>query len=247
MGIGYGIAARCREAGASVFIADIDGRAIEGAIQRLAAVESPGSISYAEVDISEFDAAHEVTARCVDDLGGVHVLVNNAGIYPISRISDLEPDALDRIMQVNVHGVVYMTKAFAAQVQRQGTGGSIVNLASMEAFHPSFAGLSAYAASKGAVVAMTKHAALELSSLRIRVNAIAPGAIVTEGSMNTSAGGGLTEPQRQALAEAMIAKIPVGRLGAPDDIATVAVFLASNASGYVTGQTLLTDGGLLLT
>jgi 3-oxoacyl-[acyl-carrier protein] reductase len=85
-----------------------------------------------------------------------------------------------------------------------------------------------------------------LSPLRIRVNAIAPGAIVTEGSANTSAGGGLTEAERQALAEAMIARIPAGRLGAPDDIATVAVFLASDASRYVTGQTLLADGGLLL-
>lgn len=246
MGIGFAIASRCREAGASVFLADIDHDAMQRAAERLADVDSPGRIAAAHADVSDVDAAVSVIDRCTSDLGAVDVLVNNAGIYPITPIRDLDPETLDRIMRVNVHGVMHMTKAFAAQVERQGTTGSIVNLASMEAFHPSFAGLSAYGASKGAVVALTRHTALELSPLRIRVNAIAPGAIVTEGSANTSAGGGLTEPERQALAEAMIARIPAGRLGAPDDIATVAVFLASDASRYVTGQTLLADGGLLL-
>jgi 2-deoxy-D-gluconate 3-dehydrogenase len=246
MGIGFGIASRCREAGANVFVADIDADAAAAAVTRLKAISSPGSIASAHADISSSKSAEEVVAKCAAELGAVHVLVNNAGIYPIMPISEVNPDIVDRIMRVNVHGVLYMTKAFAAQVQKQGTGGSIVNIASMDAFHPSFVGLATYGASKGAVVSMTKHTALELSPLRIRVNAIAPGAIMTEGANKTSEGGGLSEDDRQAIAEAMIAKIPVGRMGEPDDIAKVAVFLASSAADYITGQTLITDGGILL-
>jgi 2-dehydro-3-deoxy-D-gluconate 5-dehydrogenase len=246
MGIGFGIAARCREAGASVFVADIDIDAAAKAVSRLEAIVSPGKLAYAHADISNSRSAEDVVAKCVADLGAVNVLVNNAGIYPIMPIADVNPDIVDRIMRVNVHGVLYMTKAFAAQVQRQGTGGAIVNIASMDAFHPSFIGLSTYGASKGAVVTLTKHTALELSPLKIRVNAIAPGAIMTEGAAKTSEGGGLTEADRQAIADAMIAKIPVGRMGEPDDIARVAVFLASPAAAYVTGQTIVADGGILL-
>lgn len=246
MGIGFGIAARCREAGANVFVADIDADAATAAVPRLKAINSNGAIASAHADISSSKSAEEVVANCTRELGGVHVLVNNAGIYPVMPLSDVNPDVVDRIMRVNVHGVLYMTKAFASQVERQGSGGAIVNIASIDGFHPSFVGLSTYGASKGAVVAMTKHHALELAPLRIRVNAIAPGAIMTEGAIKTSEGGGLTEEQRQGLADSMTARIAVGRMGEPDDIAKVAVFLASSAADYVTGQTIITDGGLLL-
>jgi 2-deoxy-D-gluconate 3-dehydrogenase len=246
MGIGFGIAARCREAGADVFVADIDANAAADAVIRLKAIAGGGQISSAHADISNSKSAEDVIAKCASDFGGVHVLVNNAGIYPIMPIADINPDIVDRIMRVNVHGVLYMTKAFAAQVQKQKSGGAIVNIASMDAYHPSFVGLSTYGASKGAVVSMTKHTALELAPLGIRVNGIAPGAIMTEGAAKTSEGGGLSEVERQAIAEAMIAKIPVGRMGEPDDIAKVAVFLASPAAAYVTGQIIVTDGGILL-
>jgi len=246
MGIGFGIAARCRQAGASVFVADIDGDAAEAAVARLETLPGPGRVSSLQADISDRSVAAEVIAKCVADLDGIDVLVNNAGIYPITPLSDITPDVLGRILRVNVHGVLFMTSAFAAQVEQQRSGGAIINLASMEAFHPSFVGMTAYGASKGAVVSLTKHAALELAPLNVRVNAIAPGAITTEGTAKTAAGGGLTEAERQALADAMIAKIPARRLGEPDDIATVAVFLASSAARYITGQTILVDGGLLL-
>jgi len=246
MGIGFGIASRCREAGANVFIADIDADAAAAAVTRLKAVAGGGTIASAQADISSSKSAEDVVTTCARELGGVHVLVNNAGIYPIMPINDVNPDIVDRIMRVNVHGVLYMTKAFAAQVERQGGGGAVVNIASIDGFHPSFVGLSTYGASKGAVVAMTKHHALELAPLRIRVNAVAPGAIMTEGAVKTSEGGGLTEEERQAIGDAMTARIAVGRMGEPDDIAKVVVFLASSAADYVTGQTLITDGGLLL-
>jgi 2-deoxy-D-gluconate 3-dehydrogenase len=246
MGIGFGIAARCREAGASVFVADIDADAATSAVARLQAIPSPGKIASARADISNSRSADEVVAQCASDLGGVHVLVNNAGIYPIMPLSEVNPDVVERIMRVNVHGVLYMTKAFAAQVQRQGSGGAIVNIASIDGMHPSFVGLSTYGASKGAVLAMTKHHALELAPSRIRVNGIAPGGIMTEGAAKTSQGGGLSEQERQQIEEMFVAKIPVGRMGQPDDIAKAAVFLASSAADYITGQTLVVDGGVLL-
>ena len=246
MGIGFGIASRCREAGANVFVADIDAYAAASAVSRLKAIDGPGTISSAHADISNSKSAEEVISTAASELGSVDILVNNAGIYPIMPIADVNPDVVDRIMRVNVHGVLYMTKAFAAQVERQGGGGAVVNIASIDGIHPSFIGLSTYGASKGAVIAMTKHHALELAPLRIRVNAIAPGAIMTEGAVKTSEGGGLTEEERQAIGDAMTARIAVGRMGEPDDIAKVAVFLASSAAAYVTGQTIVTDGGLLL-
>ena len=246
MGIGFGIASRCREAGANVFIADIDADAAAAAVTPAEGrtgrrINRIGPRRHLELEVGR--------GRRRDlrgELGGAHVLVNNAGIYPIMPIADVNPDIVDRIMRVNVHGVLYMTKAFAAQVERQGGGGAIVNIASIDGIHPSFVGLSTYGASKGAVIAMTKHHALELAPLRIRVNAVAPGAIMTEGAAKTSEGGGLTEEERQAIGDAMTARIAVGRMGEPDDIAKVAVFLASSAADYVTGQTIVTDGGLLL-
>ena len=247
MGIGYAIAARAREAGASVLLVDRDEIAGEDAVSRLGTIDSRSGLSFVAVDVADPGAGEVVFEHCLATLGPPDVLVNNAGIYPISPLAECTEESVDRIIRTNLHGTLFMMKAFAAHVQRHGTGGVIVNLASMEAYHPSFPGMIPYGASKGAVVAMTKHAALELAALGIRVNAIAPGAIVTEGARRTSEGGGLTEEERQSLADAMAQKMPLRRLGEPDDIATVAVFLASPASGYVTGQTLLADGGLLLT
>ena len=246
MGIGFGIASRCREAGANVFIADIDADAAAAAVTRLKAVPGDGSIASAHADISSSKSAEDVVATCAANSAAHTCWSTTPASIPIMPIADVNPDIVDRIMRVNVHGVLYMTKAFAAQVERQGGGGAIVNIASIDGIHPSFVGLSTYGASKGAVIAMTKHHALELAPLRIRVNAVAPGAIMTEGAAKTSEGGGLTEEERQAIGDAMTARIAVGRMGEPDDIAKVAVFLASSAADYVTGQTIVTDGGLLL-
>lgn len=246
MGIGFGIAARLREAGAHVLVADIDEAAAADAVKRLKAGPGSGKIESVRVDVSDTGAARATVDKAVAAFGAADVLVNNAGIYPIAPLASVEPGMIDRILKVNVHGVILMAQAFANQNTKQGGGGSIVNIASMDAFHPSFPGLATYGASKGAVVALTKHLALELGPQKIRVNAIAPGAIMTEGAGKTSDGGGLSEPERLAIQDAVVAKIVVGRMGEPDDIARVAVFLASPAAAYVTGQTLITDGGFLL-
>ena len=107
-------------------------------------------------------------------------------------------------------------------------------------------GVAHTCAARAGVIALSKTVAIEWAPLGIRINCVAPGAIMTEGAAKTSEGGGLSEEERQALGDAMTARIPVGRMGEPDDIAKVAVFLASSAADYVTGQTIISDGGILL-
>ncbi len=243
MGIGFGIASRLREAGADVVVADIDAAAADRAIERLADVPGTGRTHAVRADVSDPASARAAVAAAVATFGRLDILVNNAGIYPVSTLADLTPELIQRILGVNVAGVILMTQAAAAAMT---DGGAIINIASMDALHPSFTGLSTYGASKGAVVSVTKHHALELAPKKIRVNSIAPGGIWTEGAAASSAGGGLSEEERQAIEVAMIAKTPVGRFGTPDDIAKVALFLASSAADYITGENILVDGGVLL-
>jgi 2-dehydro-3-deoxy-D-gluconate 5-dehydrogenase len=244
MGIGFGIATRMTEAGANVLIGDIDEGAAEIAAKKLG--EQRGQARAVKADVSETTTGTQLAARCVEEFGSVDILVNNAGIYPIAPFLDLDPSVFDRIINVNLRGLMFTTQGVAKRMVEQGSGGTIVNIASMDGSHPSFPGLAAYGASKAGVVQVTKNMALELGSHGIRVVAIAPGGIMTEGAEKTATSGDLTEEVRQEIATAMLARIPLGRMGAPDDIATVAVFLASPAAGYMTGETVLVDGGVLL-
>ncbi|MGH2657965.1 MAG: SDR family oxidoreductase, partial [Actinomycetota bacterium] len=165
-------------------------------------------------------------------------------IYPMAPMLQTQAELFDRVYRVNLRGLAFASKAAAARMIEQGGGGKIVNIASIDAFHPSMVGLAAYDASKGGVLMLTKALALELGPHGIQVNGIAPGGITTEGS---SAGlGGMSEEQIRALTEEFLSHIPLRRMGVPDDIATVAVFLASKASDYMTGETVIVDGGRLL-
>ena len=244
MGIGFGIATRMTEAGANVLIGDIDEGAAEIAAKKLG--EQRGQARAVKADVSDPTTGAQLAERCVEEFGSVDILVNNAGIYPIAPFLDLDPSVFDRIINVNLRGLMFTTQGVVRRMIEQGSGGTVVNIASMDGSHPSFPGLSAYGASKAAVVQVTKNMGLELGSHGIRVVAIAPGGIMTEGAEKTATSGDLTEEDRQAIATAMLARIPLGRMGMPDDIATVAVFLASPAAGYMTGETVLVDGGVLL-
>lgn len=134
------------------------------------------------------------------------------------------------------------------QVPMLDMTGKIVNIASIDGLHPSMVGLAAYDASKGGVVMFTRNFALELAPHKINVNAIAPGGIATEGTAAPLEGTGMTQAEMDAFMEGYIkAKIPMGRMGEPDDIATAAVFLASSAANFMTGEIVVVDGGTLLT
>ena len=244
MGIGFGIAERFADAGAHVVIADLDGEAASAAASKLTGLR--GKVAATALDVADPEAGGRAVATCVREFGGIDCLVNNAGIYPIAPVADMDAAFFDRVIAVNLRGSVFLAKAAAAQMVTQGTGGSIVNIASIDALHPSMVGLAAYDASKGGVLMFTKALALEVAPKGIRVNAIAPGGIATEGTAKPLENSGMSAEQMQAMMAEFEARIPLGRMGEPDDIATVALFLASPASGYMTGELLVVDGGRLL-
>jgi 2-deoxy-D-gluconate 3-dehydrogenase len=245
MGIGFGIARRFVEGGASVLIADVNADAGRAAIDRLDA--APGKARSVAVDVGADGAGDVIVRSCVDAFGRIDVLVNDAGIFPQVPVLDMTPELFDRVYRINLKGLVFTSKTAAQQMIKQGGGGKIVNIGSVDSLHPSMIGLAAYDASKGGVWMFTKSLALELAKHHIHVNMIAPGGVTTEGTSRPLEGSGMTaEETRDFMRRFVDTKIPLGRMGEPDDIAKVAVFLSSSASDYMTGATVVVDGGMLL-
>jgi 2-deoxy-D-gluconate 3-dehydrogenase len=244
MGIGFGVVKRFVEGGAQVLIADLDEKTAGLAAGTLTG--AAGRIIAMRADMADPDAGDQIVNRCVLEFGSIDVLVNNAGIYPVVPMLQMTPVTFDKVYAINLRGLAFATKAAAAQMIRQGRGGKIINIASVDAFRPSMVGLAAYDASKGGVVMFTKNLALELAPHKININAIAPGGITTEGTMKLAGDRTLSPEEQKRMTDAAMAKMPMG-MGVPDDIAKVAVFLASSASDYMTGTTIVVDGGFLLT
>lgn len=217
MGIGLGIVKRLEEAGAKVKVADIT----------------------TNIDVSKEEDVKRMVEETVKEFGGVDILVNNAGIYPIVPVEKMTSADFDKVIAVNLKGVFLCTKYASEQMIKQGKGGKIINITSIDAIHPSSVGLAHYDASKHGVWGFTKNSALELAPHKIWVNAIAPGAIETPG---VTGGKALAAD----IMEKFIAKIPMQRIGQPDDIGKVALFLASDMSSYMTGSQIVVDGGVLL-
>jgi 2-dehydro-3-deoxy-D-gluconate 5-dehydrogenase len=242
MGIGFGICKRFVQAGANVLLADVVGSAAEAAAQKLQG--SRGKAFAIQADVSADGVGERIVSKCMELFGSVDILVNNAGIYPISPILQMTPDFFDKVYRINLKGLVFISRAAGAKMVERGKGGKIINISSIDAFHPTSVGLGAYDTSKGGVTMFTKSLALELAPHWITVNSIAPGGIATEGTSKPLAG--MTEEQTNQMMKAFLARIPLARMGAPDDIGKVALFLASSASDYITGQTIIVDGGMLL-
>ncbi len=236
MGIGYAIASRLAEAGAKVLIADRDAAAAAAAAEKLG-----GALACA-TDVSDETQVTEMVAKAVSELGGVDILVNNAGVYPTKLVLDSTKEDFEKIIHINLMGAFFAAKAAAKQMILQNRGGKIINITSIDALHPSSAGLAFYDASKHGLWGFTKNLALELAPHNISVNAIAPGGVATPGT-------GLGRPADPALAkimEAFVAKIPLHRMADADEIGKVALFLASDLSSYMTGSQVVVDGGTLL-
>ncbi len=240
MGIGFGIA----ESGASVLLVDLNESALVAAAQKLKPLNE--KISIVALDVGEVGAGGAMVKACVKAFGGVDVLVNNAGIFPTTPMLKMTPQMFDHVYQVNLKGLAFACQAAARQMIEQKSSGTIVNIGSIDSVHPSMVGLAAYDASKGGVLMFTRNFALELAAQGIRVNAILPGAIATEGTAAPLQGSGMTEAQMKAMMEGFTNRIPMHRMGVPDDIAKAAVFLASSASDYMTGAAVVVDGGMLL-
>ncbi len=238
VGIGFGVAYRLAEAGARVMVASYKQDEVTDTVNKF--TEKGWQAKGVVVDVSVEADVKRMVEETVSAFEGVDILVNNAGIYPSKPLSQMQTADFQKVLDVNLKGVFLCSKYVSEQMIKQGRGGKIINITSIDALHPSMVGLSAYDASKHGVWGFTKNIALELSQHKIWVNAIAPGGITTPG-VQALQGGAPAD-----ILESFMAKIPMHRMGEADEIGKVALFLASDMSSYMTGSQIVVDGGALL-
>jgi 3-oxoacyl-[acyl-carrier protein] reductase len=229
-GIGRAIVVRLAQGGARKVIAcDVSSAGFIGLQQELPNIECR------VLDVTDTGTVECLAAELASDFGGIDVLVNNAGITGDALIQKMSDEQWARVLAVNLTGVFLVTRAVAPAMMERGRG-SIINLASIVGIDGNI-GQSNYAASKGGVIAMTKTWAKEFArkGAQVRVNAVAPGFIRTP----------MTETVPQKILESIVARVPLGRMGEPEDVANLVAFLAGEESAYITGQVIRVDGGLV--
>ncbi len=233
-GIGFGVASRFAAEGASVAIVDLDEEAARAAASRL-----PGSARHLGIgaDVGRQADAESAVARTVDELGALHVLMNNAGITRDNLLFKMTEDDWDAVMTVHLKGSFLMSRAAQAIFVPQRSG-RILNVSSISALGNR--GQANYAAAKMGIQGFTRTLAIELGPFGITVNAIAPGFVATDMTDATAVRMGISVDEFRA---SVTASNPVRRIGSPEDIAAAAAFLASDEASYITGQTLYVDGG----
>lgn len=232
-GIGLGIARVFANAGADVLICGRNAEALGLAAQKLA--DSTGKVHTAVVDVADPQSCRDMAARAIEELGGIDILCANAGIFPAARLEEMGPDALDTVMRTNFHGAVYSVQACLEALEKSGRG-RIVLTSSITGPFTGFPGWSHYGASKAAQLGFMRSAALELASKKITINAVLPGNIKTEG----------LDDLGQDYLDQMAATVPQGRLGDVADIGNAALFFATDEASYITGQSIVVDGGQVL-
>ena len=189
-----------------------------------------------QADVSKVAEVERLVSEAFEHLGTLDVLVNNAGMEKQQAFVDVDEASYDRVLDVNLKGVFFATQAFARAAIAAGRGGKVINISSVHEELP-FPGFASYCASKGGVKMLTRDLAIELAPHGITVNGVAPGAIATP--INNS----LLEDKPKL--DALLAKIPLRRLGSPEDVAGVIAFLASADADYITATTIFVDGGLM--
>lgn len=234
-GIGRAIAARFAAEGAQVVVSDTDVAHGEALVATIAA--SGGHAVFVRADVSIDSHMQMLFSRALEIYGGVHIMINNAGIEgPNVPMAEYDMVEFDRVIDVNLRGVFLGMQAAVKHMPAAG-GGVILNIASVAGLK-GFATLSPYTASKHAVVGLTKAVALEYATQNIRINAICPGVVITDMVHRIT--------KHDPAVEDRYAKLqPMGRMGTPDEIAEVALFLCSDASSFMTGVALPADGGLM--
>jgi 3-oxoacyl-[acyl-carrier protein] reductase len=228
-GIGAGIVERFIEEGAHVVLADTEATIGQATAKRLGA-------RFIETNIALKADAERAVAETVDHFGGIDILVQNAGIYPWTLIENIEPEEWDRVMAVNLRGTFLAARA-ALPVMREKKYGRMVFTSSITGPRVTSPGHGHYSASKAGINGFIKAAALEFAGYGITVNGVEPGNILTEA---------IVEHRSQAFIANMEEAIPLGRLGTPRDIANATLFLASDEASYITGTTIIVDGGQTL-
>lgn len=240
-GIGRAITLTFAGAGAGVTCADID-EAAGAEISQLAA-ELPGKVNFINADVSQAAACQALVQEAVNAFGGVDVLCNNVGIQPTSSyvpVHELPEELWDRIINVNLKSRFLMTKYTVPEMKKRG-GGAIINTASVQGIQSAW-GVGPYAASKGGDLSLTRQLALEYAADNIRVLAVNPGTIDTPLVAEAAAAEGSSVAEKQA---AWGAAHPIGRIGQPEEIANVVLFLASEKASFMTGSYVNVDGGML--
>jgi len=228
-GIGKGIALALIKEGAKVVVSDIT----EKRNDVVKEIEKLGGEAIAvKADVSNRKEVEEMAKVTIEKFGKIDILVNNAGIYPLKPLIEMEEEDWDKVLNVNLKSVFNCTKAVLPKMVEQKSG-NIINISSIAGAVVGYANLVHYASSKGGMLGFTRAAALELAQYKIRVNAIAPGAILTPGAKVVG----------EDVLEQMKQSNPLKILGEPEDIANLVVFLASDESRYITGQLIVSDGG----
>lgn len=239
-GIGRAIALRFAEAGASVLAFGID----EQANRELAEEASRRSLNLRveHGDVADPQSVRKLVESAVRQLGGVDILVNAAAIHPFGNVLETGPETWNRCMAVNVGGIYLLARTVIPEMKKRG-GGVILNLASVQGYACQ-QGVAAYAASKGAIHSLTRALALDHAADRIRVNSISPGSVKTP-MLARSADHFSPGASHEEVFARFGAAHPLGRIGTPEEVAELALFLASDKAGFCTGSDFLVDGGLL--
>jgi NAD(P)-dependent dehydrogenase (short-subunit alcohol dehydrogenase family) len=233
-GIGRAIALGLAQAGAAVAVSGRKKAALDKVVT---AISDAGGVAIPVVqDVAKAEDCRVGVTQAITALGGLDILINNAGMEEVRPSLEIDEALWDRILDTNLKGAFFCAQAAAAEMKRAATGGAIVNLCSLTTYRGIPTAVP-YGSSKTGLLGMTRALAAEWAPLRIRVNAVAPGYFRTE----------LTEAfyHDASWQEAMLKKIPLGRFGRLDDLTGAAIFLASDAAAYITGQCLGIDGGTL--
>jgi 3-oxoacyl-[acyl-carrier protein] reductase len=232
-GIGRGIAETLAAAGVNVLVTARNEADLDATVSGLAG--QPGKVTGLSADVSKPEDCRRVVETAVERHGGLDIVCANAGIFPSGRLEELTPDDIEQVIAVNFKGTVFIVQAALPALTASGHGRVIIT-SSITGPITGYPGWSHYGASKAAQLGFLRTAAMELAPKQITINAVLPGNIITEGLVEMG----------QEYMDQMASAIPAGRLGSVADIGNAALFFATDEASYITGQTLVVDGGQIL-
>jgi 3-oxoacyl-[acyl-carrier protein] reductase len=232
-GIGRGIAETLAAAGVNVLVTARNEADLEATVSGLAG--QPGKVSGLSADVSKPEDCRRAVETAVERHGGLDIVCANAGIFPSGRLEELTPDDIEQVLAVNFKGTVFIVQAALSALTASGHG-RVVITSSITGPITGYPGWSHYGASKAAQLGFLRTAAMELAPKQITINAVLPGNIITDGLVELG----------QEYMDQMASAVPAGRLGSVADIGNAALFFATDEASYITGQTLVVDGGQIL-